>query len=160
MPLFFFRTHILLNRKKRKEAEKNRDRIMIKDTLIRLLFIPILGVGISYASGIISYDKYTALQITGSCLCFILTSFCIWRGCQWIHLKLRQLFTIKQNPILKIVSVCILSGLYGSSIAGIFCIVWLRVSKEQFRWGSVSKFIVLSVLAVLVFTLVYEILYL
>ena len=41
-----------------------------------------------------------------------------------------------------------------------FCVVWLKFSKEQFRWGSVSKFIILSVLAVIIFTLVYEILYL
>ena len=133
---------------------------MIKDTPIRLLFIPILGIAISYVSGIISYNKYNALQIAGGCLYFILTSFCIWRGCQWMHLKLRQLYIIKQNPIPKVISVCVLSGLYGSSIAGIFCMVWLRFSKEEFRWAAVNKFIVLSVLAVIVFTLVYEILYL
>jgi sensor histidine kinase YesM len=133
---------------------------MIKDTLIRLLFIPVLGIAISYVSGIVTYGKYTIFQIIVSCLYFILTSFCIWRGCQWIHLKLRQLYTIRQNPIPKVISVCVLSSLYGSAVAGIFCITWLKVSKEVFRWGPISKFIVLSILAVIVFTLVYEILYL
>ena len=133
---------------------------MIKDTLLRLLFIPILGIAISYVSGIISYNKYTAFQTTGGCLYFILISFCIWSGCQWIHLRLRNLYTIKQNPFPKIISVCMLSGLYGSSIAGIFSLMWMRLSKEEFRWEPINRVIVFSVLAVIVFTLVYEILYL
>src|ERR671921_499399 len=98
---------------------------MIKDTLIRLLFVPVLGIAISYVSGIVTYSKYTTLQIAGSYVYFILTSFCIWKGCQWIHLKLRQVYTIKQKSTPKIISVCALSGLYGSAVAGIFYIVWL-----------------------------------
>lgn len=122
--------------------------------------MPTLGIIISYISGIISYDRYSVTGIIACCLFFIFTSFCIWRGCQWIHLKVRQLYTIKQNPFPKIFSVGIFPGIYGSAIASISCLVWLKLSKEQFRWQPVSKFMIFTVLAVIVFTLVYEILYL
>jgi sensor histidine kinase YesM len=133
---------------------------MIKDTLLRLLFIPMLGLVISYISGIITYDKYTIQGIVGGSIYFIFTSFCIWRGCQWIHLKLRQFYTIKQNPFSKIISVCVVSALYSSAVAGIFSLTWMKVSKEVFRWEPVNKSVIFAVLGAIVFTLVYEILYL
>jgi sensor histidine kinase YesM len=73
---------------------------------------------------------------------------------------MRQFYTIGQNPFSKIASVCIISGLYGAAVAGMFCLTWLRISKEEFSWSTVVEFIIFSVLAVIVFTLVYEVLYL
>ncbi len=127
---------------------------------MRLLFIPLLGIGIAYLSGIITHSKYTTPGIAGAYLYFVFTSYCIWAGCQWIHVKLRNLYTINQKPFSKLLSISIISGLYGSAIAGIMCMLWMRFSGEEFRWASINKFILSSVLAVIVFTLVYEILYL
>ena len=133
---------------------------MIKDKLLKLAFIPLLGVLISYVSGIITYSRYTVPEIIGSLLYFVFVSFCIWKGCQWIHLKLRKFYTVGQNPFSKIASVCAISGLYGTAIAGMFCLTWMRFSKEDFRWMTVIEFIIFSLLPVIVFTLIYEVLYL
>ncbi len=127
---------------------------------MRLLFIPLLGIGIAYLSGIISYDLYTPVEIAGACLYFVFTSYCIWAGCQWIHVKLRNLFTVNQKPFSKLLSISTISGLYGSAVSCILCLLWMRFSKEKFYWAPINKFILSSVLAVIVFTLVYEILYL
>jgi sensor histidine kinase YesM len=127
---------------------------------MRLLFIPLLGIGISYLSGIISYEKYNTAEIIGGCFYFVATSYCIWAGCQWIHVKLRNLYSVNQKPFSKLLSISIISGLYGSAIAGIMCLLWMRFSKEEFHWAAINKFVLSSVLAVIVFTLVYEILYL
>lgn len=128
--------------------------------MMRLLFIPLLGIGIAYLSGIVSYQKYNTAEITGTYLYFIFTSYSIWAGCQWIHIKLRNLFTINQKPFSKLLSISTISGLYGIAIAGILCLLWMRFSRETFLWAPINKFILSSVLAVIVFTLVYEILYL
>jgi len=133
---------------------------MIKDKLLKIVFTPLLGIIISYVSGVITYTRYTALELIGSLFYFVLVSFCIWKGCQWIHLRVRQFYTIGQNPFSKIASVCAISGLYGTAISGMFCLTWMRISKEEFRWLTVAEFIIFSVLAVVVFTLIYEVLYL
>lgn len=133
---------------------------MIKNTFLRLLIIPLPGILISFVSGVITYDKYSVMQIIGAISYFVIVSFCIWLGCRYIHIKLRRLYSIKKNPFSKISLVCLISALYSSAVSGIFCFVWLRYSKEEFRWAPISRFISLSVLAVIVITLVYEILYL
>ncbi|MFT3911144.1 MAG: sensor histidine kinase [Ferruginibacter sp.] len=133
---------------------------MIRDQIMRLLFIPLLGIGIAYLSHIITYENYTTIELTGAYLYFVFTSYCIWAGCQWIHIKLRNLYTVNQKPFSKLLSISVISGLYGSAVACILCLLWMRFSRETFNWVSVNKFILASVLAVIVFTLVYEILYL
>lgn len=127
---------------------------------MRLLFIPLLGIGISYVSGIIDYDRYSAIEISGSILYFVFTSYCIWAGCQWIHIKLRNLYTVQQKAFSKLLSISLISAIYGAAISGILSLLWMRFSKEIFSWGALQRFILSSVLAVVVFTLVYEILYL
>ena len=133
---------------------------MIKDKLLKLVFTPLLGILISYVSGIITYNKYSGLELAGSFFYFVFVSFCIWRGCQWIHLRVRRLYTINQNAFLKIAYVCMISGIYGIAIAGMFGLTWFRISREIFSWTILTEFILFSLLAVIVFTLLYEILYL
>lgn len=133
---------------------------MIKDKFLKLLSIPVLGLGISYLSGIFNYSKYSTAGIIGGTLYFILVSFCIWRGCHWIHARLRNLYLSERSIFYKIAMVCFTSSLYAISVSGIFCFLWMRISLENFSWIVVNKFILLSIFAVIVFTLVYEVLYL
>lgn len=127
---------------------------------MRLLFIPLLGIGISYLSGLITYEKYSPLENAAATFYFIGTSFLIWRGCQWIHVKLRRLYTINQKPFSKLLSISVITALYGSAIMTILALLWMRFSRETFSWFNINKAVLASSLAVIVFTLVYEILYL
>lgn len=133
---------------------------MIKDKFLKLLSIPVLGFGISYLSGIFTYSKYSPAGILGGMLYFFFVSFCIWRGCHWIHAKLRALYKEEEGVFYKIAMVCFTSSLYAISISGIFCFLWMKISLETFTWIAVNKFVLLSIFAVIVFTLVYEVLYL
>lgn len=133
---------------------------MVKDTYLRILFIPVMGMGISYISAIISYEKYSQLGKLGGILFFVFVSYCIWKGCQWLHLKLRQLYAVNVNPFIKITSLCIISSIYGAAVACLLCLLWIRISHEQFNWVTISRFIVLSIIPVILFTLLYEVLYL
>jgi sensor histidine kinase YesM len=133
---------------------------MIKDTLLKLIFTPLLGIVISLSSGMISFAKYSTVELIGGISFFIFVSYAIWKGCFLIHAHLRRSFTVDQNPFSKISLVCVCSGSYGTIISGLLIFTWLNVSKEQFSWQPVWNFMSLSLLAVVIFTLVYEVLYL
>lgn len=133
---------------------------MIKDLLLKIIFIPVLGVSLPLISGIISYGRYSFIELVGANLFFILTSFLIWMGCNWIHIKLRPLYKPISNPFSKIAAVTFVSVIYGACTGGLSAQIWLHTSKEAFTWSSVYRFILACVAAVTIFTLVYEILFL
>jgi len=133
---------------------------MVKDLQLRLLFIPLLGMLIPVVSGIVSYEKYTAVQIIISNCYFILTSFIIWGGCNWVHVRTRPLFRKSHNPFFKILFITIVSALYGAASGGALTMVWFKVSNNVFTWDKFFAFIAFTTMAITVFTLVYEILFL
>jgi hypothetical protein len=133
---------------------------MIKDLLLKIIFIPLLGISLPLLSGIIVYNKYTLAEIIGGNIFFITTSFLIWIGCNWIHKKLRPLYNPISNPFSKIAAVSLVSALYGACTGGLACMIWLTISKEEFRWSAIWKFIGACLGAVIIFTLIYEILFL
>ncbi len=133
---------------------------MIRDKYLRILFIPLLGIMIPAISGIITYGRYSTIEIITSNIYFIATSFCIWMGSNWIHSKLRSYFKVGANPFPKIASLCAICLLYGISIGTLSTMVWFYISKDRFNWDSLFKFDIICALAIILFTLVYEILFL
>jgi LytS/YehU family sensor histidine kinase len=87
-------------------------------------------------------------------------SWCIWSCSAWLHHKIRSWFRVDQNILEKIATVSLSNALFGGAIAGILTLIWYRISREVFAWNPYLLCIVLCLLAVIVFTLVYEILYL
>jgi hypothetical protein len=133
---------------------------MTRDTYLRILFIPVLGVSLPVISGLITYRNYTVLQLAAANTFFILTSLTIWAGSHWMHKRFRLLFSSNTNPFIKLITVCTSSALYGSSIGAFSFLVWLKVSGEAFNRNNAWKFIALCIIVVIVFTLIYEILFL
>lgn len=133
---------------------------MVRDTYLKLLFIPLLGISLPLVSGIISYHLYSPGEIILYNVYFITTSFIIWSGCKWIHATLRRVFSPTSFLLRRIVVVCFASALYGSCIGCLSVFGWLQFSKELFNWNHIIAFILACTVAVLVFTLLYEILFL
>lgn len=133
---------------------------MIRDRYLRALFIPVLGIIIPIISRIITYRNYGILQLIGANLFFIFSSFLIWNGSNWVHIKLRPVYGSGVNPFIKIVSISLISILCGISIGGIMAMIWLKFSNEIFSWANLTKFLVICTLAIILFTLIYEILFL
>ena len=133
---------------------------MIRDKYLRILFIPLLGIMIPAVSGIITYGRYSTIEIVTSNLYFIATSFSIWMGSNWIHSKLRSYFRVGSNPFPKIASLCAICLLYGISIGTISTMLWFYMSKDRFNWNSLLRFNIICALAIILFTLIYEILFL
>jgi len=133
---------------------------MIRDTYLKAFFIPLLGILFSGISGIITYSLYSIPELIAGQLYFILISFIIWRGCNWIHSNLRRIYKLGRSPLSKIAALFLFEGLYGASIGGLLSVTWMRFSREKFSWQPVYIFIALCVFAVIIFTLIYEILFL
>jgi len=133
---------------------------MIRDVYLRLLFIPMLGIAIPYISGAITYRLYSTVELVAINFFFIFTSFIIWRGSNWIHAKLRTAYIPVSKPFARIAAVSLSSGVYGAGVGGFSILLWFRFSREIFLWNSFYKFIAVCVFAVIVFTLIYEILFL
>ena len=133
---------------------------MIRDKYMRMFFIPLLGIMIPAVSGIITYHYYPWIEIIAANIYFIATSFCIWKGSNWIHSKLRSYFEVGSNPFPKIAAFCGISFLYGCSLGTISTMLWFYLSADDFSWNSLFKFNVVCGLAIIVFTLIYEILFL
>ena len=95
-----------------------------------------------------------------SWLMMMYASFIIWAGCNWIHRKIRILYAPLSNPFSKLAMVSFVSALYGACIGCLASLTWFQLSKEIFSWETLARFTILCVLAVLVFTLIYEILFL
>lgn len=133
---------------------------MIKDALLKIIFIPLLGICLPVISGIITYNLYTVPELIGANLFFILTSLTIWGGSNWIHLKLRPLYSPVAKLFSRIATVCFVSALYGACIGSLSSLAWMSYSREVFNWTNIYKFLAACVAAVIIFTLVYEILFL
>jgi sensor histidine kinase YesM len=133
---------------------------MIKDAHLRIIFIPLLGIGLPLVSGIITYDLYSVPELIVANLFFITTSLAIWAGCNWIHGRIRLLYAPLSNPFAKLAMVSFVSGLYGACIGILATLIWMQFSRDRFHWEALGRFTILCVLAVLVFTLIYEILFL
>ena len=133
---------------------------MVRDQWMRLLFIPLLGVFIPFFSGAVTYILYSWTELVAVHLYFVFVSFSIWQGCHWIHGKLRRHYPVKGSPYTKMIAICLISGLYGASIAGLLFLIWTKCSREVFSVATFIKFIAFSTFAVVIFTLLYEVLYL
>lgn len=133
---------------------------MIRDRYLKMFFIPLLGIMIPAVSGIITYNHYSFIEILASVIYFILTSYFIWFGCNWIHAKLRSHFKVVSSPLPKIISLCVICLLYGVSVGTILAMTWVSISKEIFSWNVLFRFDLFCALAIILFTLMYEILFL
>lgn len=133
---------------------------MIKDLVLKAVFIPLLGIFLPLLSGIISYERYSTGELIAANLFFILTSYAIWAGCNWIHVWLRPLYRPIRNVPSKVIAVCLVSAIYGICTGGLSSLIWMEVSRETFSWTSIYRFLAACIAAVILFTLVYEILFL
>jgi len=133
---------------------------MIKDLVLKAVFIPLLGICLPLLSGLISYNLYSIGELVAANLLFILTSYAIWAGCNWIHIRLRPIYRPVKNIYLKMTAVCLVSAIYGAGAGALSSMLWLELSRESFGWPGIYRFMAACVAAVILFTLIYEILFL
>jgi len=132
---------------------------MINDKNIRAFFIPLLGIVIPLTSGFYHYETASFTEIIIANCYSIFISFCVWHGGSWIIYKCRLL--LPHNTVLKIGTLCFLTVLYGGIVATLLSGIWLFYTKSHhIDWQLVMRNTSAVCIAVVVFTLMYEILFL
>jgi sensor histidine kinase YesM len=133
---------------------------MIKDTHLRYVFIPLLGLTLPLVSGVVQLSQLNTALTIAAFSWFILTSFIIWFSSHWMHGKIRSMYPPLSNPFKKIGTMCIADSLLGGFIGTLSAVAWSQFSSTTIPWHSGGRFVLLCALAVIVFTLIYEILFL
>ncbi|QEC67710.1 hypothetical protein FRZ67_10550 [Panacibacter ginsenosidivorans] len=132
---------------------------MINDKRIRVFFIPLLGIVIPLASGFYHYKTASFEEIIIANCYSVFISFCVWHGGSLIIYKYRLL--LPYNAVVKIVTLCFLTVLYGGIVATILSGIWLFfTTAHHIDWQLLMRNTLAVCIAVVVFTLMYEILFL
>jgi sensor histidine kinase YesM len=132
---------------------------MINDRLIRYFFIPLLGIAIPIITEFYDYKSFSFTEIIVANCYSMFISFCVWNGSCWIIFKGR--YVIQQPPFLKIFTLCFLTVLYSGIVAILLGGLWLFfVSGNDFNIEVLMRNTIAVCIAVIVFTLIYEILFL
>lgn len=133
---------------------------MVRDINMRMAGVPLLGIMIPYISGIITYSLYSNKELFYVCIFFTIVSFVIWSGSAWIHARLRPVFSRMAHALNRIIAVVSVNAMYGAAIGALAALSWYKASKETWKWNIFYQFVAICVLAVVLFTLLYETLYL
>ena len=133
---------------------------MIKNIYLRIISISLPGILLPVISGIISYDNYSFSQLLISHIFFILISFLIWKGCNWIHTTVRPMYSPVQHLSRRILSICFACSVYSTCICCLAALSWMKFADDYFNFTNLLWFVTGSSMAVVIFTLIYEILFL
>jgi len=132
---------------------------MINDKLIRTVFIPLLGIFIPLVSGFYNYENYSLPEIIIANCYSVFISFCVWQGGSMIIYKTRKL--LPKKPFLKIISLCFLNIIYAAVVATVLSGIWLfSTAASAIDWQILLRNTIVVCVAVVVFTLIYEVLFL
>jgi sensor histidine kinase YesM len=132
---------------------------MINDRLMRIFFIPLLGIIIPLVSGFYHYETFSFPEIIVANCYSIFISFCVWNGGSWIIYKFRHLFS--KTPFFKISILCILTVVYAAVVTTLLSGLWLFFAPPSgIDWQTLFRNTLVVCIVVIVFTLIYEILFL
>ncbi|HEX2534838.1 MAG TPA: histidine kinase [Chitinophagaceae bacterium] len=133
---------------------------MIKDSVFKALFIPLVGMLLPVLSHLARYDGRPAGHVLLSNLFFIFTSFLIWQGCVGIVSRVRRTPGLRGRTFTKLILLCFPTTLFGAGVTSISAASWQQYMYGEIRWDLVWRTAGGSALVALILTLVYEILFL
>lgn len=133
---------------------------MINDKYVKAFLIPLLGIIIPIISGFYQYGHFSAAEILVANCYSILISFCVWQGGAWIVSRYR--FILSYNVLVKMATLCFLTVLYGALVATILSGIWLFFTEAHHHidWLLLMRNTLTVSVAVVVFTLMYELMFL
>jgi len=133
---------------------------MIKDKVFKALCIPLLGIFIPLASGLIEYSNLKWAEIIVSNLLFILVSYAVWHGAVYIVSHARRLKWVRQHIFFKLLVLCFTTAVFSFLMVGMFCFIWQRVFTVKNELQPVLSSSAIAATIVIFLTLIYEVLFL
>ena len=132
---------------------------MVNDRILKLIFIPLLGLLIPFATSFfIPFLPGLPTQIL-SFIYFLLVASLTWVGSVYIMLQVRQM-TPGGAVLKKIGRVFLSTGLYSFTVIGLFNLLWQYIYLEKIYLLALVASTGLGMALVWIFSLLYEIIFL
>lgn len=133
---------------------------MNRESFFRCLFVVLLGVYVPFLAGVISYqvDHWQYIITTSGFYIFIYAL--AWSACRMFNARIRVHYPITGSPFLKMLLLCCTSSLVTSTVLAAATVIWLHLSHQMVTWAPIQLTSLLTIMAAVVFTLLFEIAYL
>ena len=142
-------------------ASPSTELIQLDDRLVRLVLVPIVGVGIPVYTGL--YEGIvpgTGLWWLAT-VYFILISFVLWQGNRFLWAKLRGRPDWLDRPVLRLLVLATVCVCYTTCLCIALLLVWYRIrGVAQIDWHTIRISTMVSVVSVVAIVHVYETVYL
>ena len=141
------------------KTEKQQSKL--NDYKIRLILIPILGIGISNINKIYKDVDPTEYIFWLGNLYFVLLSFFIWHGNRYFLLEQRKHFDWFNHPLRKVSILLFANIFYTVPVTVLFLYGWYYfIPETPVDWQKIVLISVINVLCVIFITHIYETVYL
>ncbi|WP_121356268.1 sensor histidine kinase [Flavisolibacter nicotianae] len=133
---------------------------MIKDQLIKRLFIPLMGFCIPLLAGLVRFHSENFLQFALAGCFFTVAVYLAWVGVVRFTGNLRTFPRLKKNILLKLLTLSLVPGLYAAVLCFVFAVVWLRLAGLTFLPGPVIRATLIGGVGGILLSLLYEVVFL
>jgi two-component system, LytTR family, sensor kinase len=130
---------------------------MNRDSFFRCLFVVLLGVYVPFLAGVISYQVDHWQYIITTSAFYILIYALAWTACRMFNAHIQERYPITASPFLKMLLLCFSSSLVAATALSAATIIWLHLSNQIVTWSPIKLTALLTTLASVVFTLLFEV---
>src|SRR3954467_2337788 len=133
-------------------------KIFNNDKVIKIIFIPLLGIFIPNLTGLITNYAYSLPLLLVNYFCFILLSWMIWEGDVRLMITLKNKLKIPTNEYYKSIFLLLITVItYTIIISGSVLLIWHYFSHEDQSYFRPLTYSVMVVTALAIFiTNMYE----
>lgn len=135
-------------------------KLRLEDRLVRLIFVPILGVGIPQATGLYRAIETGSAAFWLSSAYFIFISFSIWHGNRYFHRKLRGQPDWITQPLRRIALLLGSSLLLTAPYSAGMLVLWHKLAGAPIDWTLIRSATILIVVCTMFIMHTYETVYL
>ncbi|GAO42233.1 sensor histidine kinase [Flavihumibacter petaseus] len=129
----------------------------LNDIGFRIILIPVLGIVIPLATGLIPPGQFTHWQIKMSYCYTIGIAFLIWQGNRYLLFTLRSYFNWFKYPLRKIAVLLIVIPLYTIPVAVLLLTGWYQIFLQgKTDWTNIVQTTLIILVAVVFIVHVYE----
>ena len=132
---------------------------MIRDRLLKLFAIPLLGFFIPLLSRFTDFSLLSNFQLIISFFLFVGVSWCLWQGSVWIIYNIRNSWA-GFHLVTKLSAIVVFIIAYNALLVFAFSLLWQVVFTGALQWPPVWRTFMITSIASVFFSLVYEILFL
>lgn len=138
-------------------TKKNGDVIKLNDIGFRLILIPLFGIVIPIATGLVDHDKYSLWQTKFSYLYTIGIAFIVWHGNRYLLFTLRSYFDWFNKPVRKMSALVLSITFFTIPVSVLLLVGWYHLFENgNVNWNIVGMNALIIMIAVLFIVHVYE----